>query len=341
MEPAGKRSYRNASPTASTCRVLEEDRALRAQSDYWPQVERLLTCDRATLLEIKHALTAAGEQAVGSLVAAVKDPRFHVPPATVTATNPLRTVLEVLAETGPVSAIPDIAVLLEHQEEEVRELAASALGNFARVESVPYLRTAFQHADAGVRRWALDGIYGGSENRHCPIEFREQLFDDVVRLLDDPEVAEKAVSALVRLQAEKSKSVLLDKKYFSSDFWHITKILQAFQIHGVQVPEDAILGLLNELKSKPPEVPYCSAYGKCLQALARMKSPRALPLILEALDADFDQSISKGGRDFALNALGILQSEEAMACLQRLSKHRDKKLAETAKREIQYWNSRG
>jgi hypothetical protein len=110
------------------------------------------------------------------------------------------------------------------------------------------------------------------------------LFEAVVPLLEDKEYgpAEHSPRALLALDLERAKHVLLGKDVFRPDNKRINNVLQALKEAAVPVSGAPIRNLLAGIKNKATGYPFDYAYADGLILLARAERTQAQDLIADA-----------------------------------------------------------
>src|SRR5262249_29947667 len=154
--------------------------------------------DHATLRKLQ----LLGERAVPALLAALQDPRFHRGKKTDVWHErlPLEKVLDLLEPFAPPEAVPVLAPLIKHKDDNFRKIAASALGVIGSNACIEPLTAALADEHDYVRCYAMGGIQRGVESGHCMPRFLEAMFDRVVPLLDRSDSSVSGAAPVTLLQ---------------------------------------------------------------------------------------------------------------------------------------------
>ena len=180
-------------------------------------IEKLLDPDWDHFKPAVARLRAAGDAALAPLTLALKNPDYYRKHNGVHCMqpSPLESILEILADNASKSSIEPIASLLNNDDERIRKEAALALGEIGRVEGIPAIRRALKDLDDYVKSYAVMGIGRGTKRPHCTEAFRNELFNDVVILLDvsDYNAATQAPRTLLMLDRDKASVILLSVLY--------------------------------------------------------------------------------------------------------------------------------
>jgi hypothetical protein len=109
--------------------------------------------------------------------------------------------------------------------------------------------------------------------------------------------------------------------------FELSKVLQAHKDPALQDPKfaESLLALFRDSKNDDPRVRRYLAL-----AMGRLKDPRAVPLLIEALDEDPGQAADAETQIYALWALGAIADPAALPALMQAAKSSDPGLRKTA-----------
>ena len=109
--------------------------------------------------------------------------------------------------------------------------------------------------------------------------------------------------------------------------FELSKVLQAHKDPALQDPKfaESLLALFRDSKNDDPRVRRYLAL-----AMGRLKDPRAVPLLIEALDEDSGQAADAETQIYALWALGAIADPGALPALMRAARSADPGLRKTA-----------
>jgi hypothetical protein len=259
--------------------------------------------DHAELQQLKKA----GDKVVPSLQTALRDERFLFQRygESVLDGSAMETALYILAPFGQ----PDVGVLepaLRHPEDEFRYRALCHLARCGKDEAIAVLKAGLASPSERDRTWTLMGLEYLKDSPRGSNHFRATLFEAVLPLLVDKEhgPAEHAPRALLALDFDRAKLVLLGNEVFQPGYKSIAKVLWALKYAHVTVPGPQLRSLLAGIKQKAGGFPFNTAYADGLVLLARAEGTGALDLIDDAQRSGNDR-VREGAAQAAEIAAGV------------------------------------
>ena len=230
-------------------------------------------------------LKKAGDKIVPLLLKAIRDESFifHRYGKSVLDGSAVETALDLLEPF----ALPEAAFLgpaLRHPDEFFRYHALYHLARCGNDDAIEALKAGLKDEAERCRTWTLMGLGFLNNSRRGSKKFRAALFDAVVPLLEDQEdePAEQTPHALLALDFERAKDVLVGKDIFRPDDERIHVVLKALRENQVPVPASQLRSLLTGLKNKAAKYPFDYTYADGLILLARAEGSRAKDLIADA-----------------------------------------------------------
>ncbi|MEM9486840.1 MAG: HEAT repeat domain-containing protein, partial [Cyanobacteria bacterium P01_F01_bin.116] len=185
----------------------------------------------------------------------------------------INNVAEALGKIKPITAIPDLSNLLEHQNPYIRGTAAKILGEIRSKDAIPALLKAVENnsEDFSIHEILIALGKIGSE-------------DAVPTLLEKmtspySEIRANAATALGEIGSEDAISVLLKAIENEEEEFAAERILTALGKIG---SEDAIPTLLEKIKS-----PSSGVRANAARALGKIGSKDTIPTLLKALKDDY------------------------------------------------------
>jgi hypothetical protein len=233
----------------------------------------------------RQAIISAGDRAVPLLQAAIRDEKFqfHRYGKDVFAGSPLETALDLLEPfTLPATSVLEPA--LRHNDEQIRGRALYHIAQCGNDDAIDVIKAGLRSPSEHCRTWTLMGLEFLKRTGRGSKVFRTAVFDAVVPLIDDEEYspAEHAPRALLVLDFERAKGVLLSKEHFHPNAKHINEVLRALRDERVVVPASDLRDLLAAIRNKATKYPFDYAYAEGLVLLAISEGPKAAGLIADA-----------------------------------------------------------
>jgi HEAT repeat protein len=220
-----------------------------------------------------------------------------------------QSAARALGESGSGRAIPALLQALQHKDREVRWSAVGALRHVISEQAIPVLLRALQDEDKGVRRNAVDVLGHLSSEQAIPALL--QALQD-----EDKGVRRSAVRALSDLDGEKAIHAL------PQVLQHEDREVRQSTVDGLGhlSSEQAIPALLQALQDEDKNIRWRAA-----RALGELGSEQAIPALLQTLQ-DEDKNI----RWRAARALGELGSEQTIPALLQALKHEEREVRRRA-----------
>jgi len=250
------------------------------------ELAHLVSAMRTRRLEYEEIqkLDKAGDKVVPLLQEALCDEKFllHRYGKSVLDGSPMETALEILEKFR----LPEARVLepaLRHPDEFFRYHALYYLARCGNYDAIVALKVGLNSESEQCRSWTLMGLGFLKDSPRGSKKFRTALFEAAVPLLEDKEhgPAEQAPRALLALNFEQAKRVLLGRDIFRPDNESINKVLKALIDANVPVPGPQLRSLLAGIKNKATGYPFDYAYADGLILLARVEGSNARDLIVD------------------------------------------------------------
>jgi hypothetical protein len=255
----------------------------------------------------RQRLVLAGDRIVPPLQSALRDEKFlfHRYGKDKFAASTIEAALDLLE----LFALPAASVLepaLRHQEEYFRYRALYHLAQCGNDDAIPALKAGLASTSESCRTYALMGLEFLKRTGRGSTKFRAELFDGVVPLLADKEYgpSEHAPRALLVLDEDRAKRVLLGGDVLHPENERLSRVLQALKDASIMVPAAQLRALLSGIKKKAKDYPFDYAYADALVLLARSDGSKANELIEDARTWGNDQ-VKQGAADALVIATGV------------------------------------
>ena len=219
------------------------------------------------------------------------------------ARSSFERICELLEPFGPAEAAGPLALHVNHQDNDIRKLAARASANIGTAECIAPTINALTDEDDYVRSNAMTGIQVGMEAQRCTPDFLAAMFPPLVTLLNrsDSSISGTAPRLLLAIDAERALPVLLSDTYFTPDNRQLHYIIRALNAAKLKISHVLLLPLLKTLRPLVDEYPHDYEYADALKAY--VANPDASTEIL--LRAELE-SPNKRVRETAADALATL-----------------------------------
>jgi hypothetical protein len=252
-------------------------------------------------------LKRAGNQVVPLLQTALRDEKFlfHRYGESVLGGSAIETALGLLEPFGlPAANLLEPA--LRHPDEVIRYRALFHLARCGNDDAIAALTAGLNAPSEQCRTWTLMGLEYLKDTPRGSAKFRAALFEAAIPLLADKAFtpAEHAPRALLALDFDRAKRVLLGADVFHPENKSIARILQALMDAKVPVPGPQLRNLLAGIKKKATGFPYDFAYADGLILLARTEASGARDLIRDAQGWGNDK-VKEGAAKALAIAVGI------------------------------------
>lgn len=213
-------------------------------------------------------------------------------------------------------ALPEASPLepaLRHPDEFYRYHALYHLARCGNDDAIKALTRGLKSPSEQCRTWTLMGLEFLRDSPRGSKVFRATLFQAALLLLADKEhgPAEHAPRALLALDFDHARLVLLGKDVFRPQNKSINQVLQALKDASVPVPGSQLRTLLTAIKAKATDYPFDYAYAEGLILLARAEGSRARDLIDGARSWGNDK-VKEGAAEASATAAG---ADDAYGCV--------------------------
>lgn len=257
--------------------------------------------------EERQAIQRAGDAAVPLLQTALRDETFqsHRYGKDVLAGSPLETALDLLEPF----ALPAASVLepaLRHDDDSIRSYALYHLARCGNDDAIDALKAGLRSESEKCRTWTLMGLEFLKRSGRGSKTFRAALFDAALPLIEDVDYspAEHAPRALLVLDFERAKGILLGKNVLRPEAKWINYILRALRDEKVAVPVGELRDLLAAIKNKATKYPFDYTYAEGLMLLAMAEGAKATDLIADAMKWGNDR-VREGAAEANQIAAGV------------------------------------
>jgi HEAT repeat protein len=218
-------------------------------------------------------------RAVPLLIAALSDPRTaaRVPKRGkyLDYGSPFGRICSLLGRINPLEAVPALTGYLDHPEAGFRECAARKLAGFALTDCAAPVSKALTGVDDGVRRSALNGLFGAvcrarmaavHGAKHGDAEFFRVIFPALAQLLQWPGMDGYVPSLLAWIDFERALQLFLAPSCLSLDNPQLEYVLEELNCARHPIPHELLLPLIEHLEPRANEYKRASQLGQALIA---------------------------------------------------------------------------
>lgn len=247
-------------------------------------VQRLLDDDENVYDIVRRALTAQGDRATSSLLAALDDPAFRRKISErireqqhpfLRRTEPLESVLDCLEETAPVDAVPKIAQLVHDPDETIRRAAAGVLGRTGHQSAVAPLTVALSDEDDSVRRRAFDSISASVRSGRAEPDFRDRILPHVQQAVFAGGANEGSAACLIALDRDRAAAWFSEPGRLDIETTHFRGVIEEIAEADLEIEPAVLLRLATALESNVEQRAQAAALADLYRLLANVGSDEA------------------------------------------------------------------
>jgi hypothetical protein len=210
----------------------------------------------------------------------------------------------LLLEFEPPAELVEVLVpFLEDESTNIRKHAALLTGSVGIESIIVPVRKALMDADEYVRSYALIGLERAIKSSRLSDVTRRELFLDIQRLIAAGKNSDHA-AILLKLDQKRSIDFFLSDDQFKRDSRSLHDILRAMNDHGLSVPRDRLLALIDSFDRKKLEYPHTYQLAEALIALGEHGVDQDRQLF-EKYSSHPESTVAEGAADGLLASHGL------------------------------------
>lgn len=217
---------------------------------------------------------------------------------------PFNRACDLLGDSPPSEAVEALAPFLSDPSEGIRKDAALSVAKTGAPSIGPLVKKAFSDADEYVRSYALMGLEFSLNRSGLGENLREELFSDVLALLQEGKNADKAADILYRLDEDRAKEFFLSQGAFTADSSILHELLETLANAKAPVPRERLQGLISSLETKEMKYPCTYALGEALRLLGQQQRDEDRDF-LRARTNHLEERVAQGASAGLLCSFGL------------------------------------
>ena len=224
----------------------------------------------------KHVLLALGERVRPWVLELLGDPALQARLTSLSKNklfkqSPLERACGLLSGPAAAAAIPRLIPFQSHPNEEIRKIAALALGSIGTPEAVAPVRTALRDEEPYVRSYALIGLNRAVAAGELHAACLPALFEDLKKLITAGNNVGAAADLLLLADSAAATDFLRRSEALQPDAPALEEVLACLAKKQIGVPRGPLLTLIEALERREMKHPLPYALGSALHLLGQQR----------------------------------------------------------------------